>query len=160
WTANAAGVYQITLTATDNDPIPLSTTKTLTINVGENTEKGVWSSTNLPSMRFLHSLFADASGVYVGGDIAEKFNDPPKGVLLRSVDNGESWTPSNNGLPPLTIARRIAGNDDFLYIATSEGVWRSPKTTANWVKLKNGLQDLPASNIAISGNKVVVSSPL
>src|SRR5262249_51785852 len=51
WTANAAGVYQITLTATDNDPIPLSTTKTLTINVGENTEKGVWSSTNLPSMR-------------------------------------------------------------------------------------------------------------
>src|SRR5262249_46918582 len=107
WTANAAGVYQITLTATDNDPIPFSTTKTLTINVGENTETGVWSSTNLPSMRFLHSLFADASGVYVGGDIAEKFNDPPKGVLLRSVDNGASWTPFNNGLPPLTIARRI-----------------------------------------------------
>ena len=60
-------------------------------------------------------------------------------TILRSTDNGASWTPYNNGLPGVNAPQRFAAGGNALYVGTQNGVWRSLNVNANWTEITNTL---------------------
>lgn len=161
WTAGAPGTYTFTFTATDTDPQPLSAVQTVTFTVRENAEKAAWTTAMLPAFRFFLSFFADASGVYAGLDTNDG-SGPMQSTILRSMDNGLSWTPYNNGLAAVNAAQRFASGSNFLYVGTQNGVWRSSNATAGWVEVTNTLPNGASKQVwdlAVSGDKVALATP-
>ncbi len=160
WTAGAPGSYAFTFTATDSDAQPLSSAQTVTLIVRENAEKGVWTTATLPAFRFFLALFADASGAYAGLDTGAG-NGPVQSTIVRSVDNGLSWTPYNNGLPAVNAPQRFAAGSNFVYAGTPNGVWRSANTNAGWAEVTNTLNAASKQvwDLAVSGDKVALATP-
>jgi uncharacterized protein (TIGR03437 family) len=158
WLSNTPGVYQLSLTATDDDPQPSSVTQTVTLNIVASPEQNAWSTVTLPPFRFLLSFFADPSGVYLGLDMG---TGTVQSTILRSTDNGASWTPYNNGLPSVNAPQRFVAGGNALYVGTQNGVWRSSNVNANWTEITNTL--VAASKqvweLAASGDKVAVATP-
>jgi uncharacterized protein (TIGR03437 family) len=115
WLSNTTGVYQLNLTATDDDPQPSSVTQTVTLNIVASPEQNAWSTVTLPPFHFLLSLFAEPSGVYLGLDTG---TGTVQSTILRSTDNGASWTPYNNGLPGVNAPQRFAAGGTALYVGT------------------------------------------
>lgn len=68
--------------------------------------------------------------------------------LFRSVNGTSAFVPSNAGLDQFTSVYGIVGKDDqykngrvlqYIYIATSTGVYRSEDEGQNWIKVKDGI---------------------
>lgn len=75
--------------------------------------------------------------------VADAFRDEglPNGQIYVTTDAGVTWTPIGQGLPDTPIhaihveARRPGFQDDILYVATDQGVYRGffEPTTARWI---------------------------
>ena len=80
---------------------------------------------------------------------------PGYGVYI-SQNNGESWSPMNNGLTSSTNC--LEANGIYTYAGTSNGVFRSSNNSNTWVQINTGLSDLGIRNIAVSGSKLLVAT--
>jgi uncharacterized protein (TIGR03437 family) len=158
WTATAPGEYLVTFAATDNEPQPTSVTRTFKLTVRENLEKGRWTKLDLPPHPF-PTLITDAAGVYVGL-IGTNVQGQAQTRVLRSINEGNSWTDFSNGLPTLFAAQRFAVGNNYLYVGSPDGVWRTSTTTANWTAVNNGLstQTRQVWDLDARGDTVVVST--
>jgi hypothetical protein len=74
----------------------------------------------------------------------------PTGVL-RSLDAGETWTPSTTGLTTTdvrTLATGLTGG--LVYAGTVAGVFRSANAGGSWSAVNTGLTTLPVLDLAIA----------
>jgi hypothetical protein len=76
---------------------------------------------------------------------------PSGGTMWRSVNNGESWTLKNSGLPPFAVAIALAidARGHIFAAAPLDGVFRSDNNGDSWNDLNSGLTDPQVSAIAI-----------
>jgi ligand-binding sensor domain-containing protein len=75
--------------------------------------------------------FATSGGIFFAGT--------DDGVF-RSTDNGISWAPARNGLPPYIAIFCLKGNDSTLFAGTFDsGMYRSTDKGNNWTSVNTGL---------------------
>jgi hypothetical protein len=160
WLIGTPGAYPLTLTATDSGPQPLSVTQTVTLNVAASPEQTSWTTATLPAFRFLLALFADASGAYLGLDSSDG-TGPVQTTVVRSIDNGNSWTPFNNALANVNAPQKFGSGNGYLYVGTQNGVWRTANNSAGWVVITDNLAVASKQvwDLAVSGDKVAVALP-
>jgi photosystem II stability/assembly factor-like uncharacterized protein len=62
-----------------------------------------------------------------------------KGFFV-STDNGESWNPSNTGLPsdPLITTIHVAANQNLFAAVDNNGIFKSTDNGSNWNSINNG----------------------
>lgn len=58
--------------------------------------------------------------------------------IYRSTDNGDSWSPCNNGLHTYDVYS-ISGNDSILFAGTDQGVYLSTNNGDSWQQSNSGL---------------------
>ncbi len=100
---------------------------------------GFWADTVL-------SLGQGLGYIYVGANGA--------GSIFRSLDQGLSWNSANSGLPPAAQVNAFTFADDYLYTATSYGVYSSADSGKSWKidTLGLGLNQLyPGDGNGLSG---------
>lgn len=160
WSINTPGSYPLTLAARDNGPESPSVTQTITLNVTANPEQISWTRATLPAFRFLLSLFADASGVYLGLDNGTD-NGPIQTSVVRSLDGGNSWPSFSNGLATVNAPQEFASGNGYVYVGTQNGVWRTVNTEAAWTGITDNLSTASKQvwDLAVSGDKVAVAFP-
>ncbi len=83
----------------------------------------------------INTLAASGSILFVG------FDGPLNGGgdLFRSTNSGESWTPSNSGLPVDGMVRSFAKIGNNLFVGTNHGIYVSTNDGINWSEVNNGL---------------------
>lgn len=84
------------------------------------------------------------------GDVVAGFDI---GGIYLSTDNGNSWSPINNGLNNLDVTTKVtqdARNPEILYVGTRGGLFKSVDHGQNWKRLANGLPE--ASKYTLSGS--------
>jgi len=160
WSINTPGSYPLTLTAKDSGPQPQNVTQTITLNVTANPEQSSWTRATLPAFRFLLSLFADASGVYVGLD-SNDGTGPIQTSVVRSLDGGNSWPSFSNGLATVNAPQEFGSGNGHVYVGTQNGVWRTVNTEAAWTGITDNLSTASKQvwDLAVSGDKVAVAFP-
>ena len=62
------------------------------------------------------------------------------GGAFRSADNGETWTPINNGLTATDIRALATNTAGDLFAGTFGGVFRSTDDGDTWAPVNNGLE--------------------
>lgn len=78
------------------------------------------------------------------------------GVML-STDNGNSWTPVNNGLPIDSNITSLTSNGANIFAGTFSGdLFVSANNGGQWSLISNGLPDYPITSIAVLGSKILV----
>ena len=82
--------------------------------------------------------------------------------MYTSSDNGNTWTPSNNGLPPNNFGTNVItdieiSGSNVLVSITGQGVYRSGNNGASWVTSGTGLPSNNTSRFAHTANYVFVS---
>lgn len=70
------------------------------------------------------------------------------GDLFRSLDQGRTWTPAEEGLPPGKVLTVLPGASTLL-AGTLSGVFRSGDQGASWSRSSLGLQAAPISGLAL-----------
>lgn len=160
WSINTPGSYPLTLTARDNGSESQSMTQTIMLNVTTNPEQTSWTRATLPAFRFLLSLFADASGVYLGLDNGND-NGPIQTSVVRSLDDGNSWPSFSNGLATVNAPQEFASGNGQVYVGTQNGIWRTVNTEAAWTGITDNLPSASKQvwDLAVSGDKVAVAFP-
>ena len=72
------------------------------------------------------------------------------GGIMRTLDGGETWTPTNDGLElDVHEVATHAMNPDAVYAATADGFYYSPDEGDNWERRNAGLENLYTRGIAI-----------
>ena len=114
----------------------------------------------LPAFRFLLSLFADASGVYLGLDSNDS-TGPIQTSVVRSLDGGNSWPSFSNGLATVNAPQEFGSGNGYVYVGTQNGVWRTVNTEAAWTGITDNLPTASKQvwDLAVSGDKVAVAFP-
>jgi photosystem II stability/assembly factor-like uncharacterized protein len=62
------------------------------------------------------------------------------GGTFRSADNGETWTPVNNGLTATDVRALATNAAGDLFAGTFGGVFRSTDDGDTWTAVNNGLE--------------------
>ena len=75
--------------------------------------------------------------------------------IYRSTDNGQTWSPSNNGLPTFTSVNEInIYSENHIFLATREnGIFLSTDYGLNWVSINSGLSrsEILSVNSVVNG---------
>jgi photosystem II stability/assembly factor-like uncharacterized protein len=79
------------------------------------------------------------------------------GTILRSSDNGVTWTPASNGLPSCYIST-IKQSGANTYACTSVGLYVSTDDGGLWTKIDGGLPGDRIEDILIDGLNILVTS--
>lgn len=116
------------------------------IQVTEDAGQNWRSAANLPrvpALSFINDVEAsghDANTIFAVAD-AHKLGDYSP-YLFRSADRGRSWRSIAGDLPDGTIVWVIKQdhiNPDLLFIGTEYGIYFSPNSGSNWIKLNGGV---------------------
>lgn len=104
-------------------------------------------------------LYSDADSIY---QITDSF-----GFGLQSSGNGVTWNLINNGLPyewvptgPLDSVKlyinsySICSNPNYLYVGTELGVYRTDKSSINWLPINTGFSNDTCTYIVAKGDTV------
>ena len=111
----------------------------------ENSEQWMPASEGIRNRNIL-SLGADSGGkiLYAGsGGYSEErgfFQEIP--CLYKSTNQGQTWSPSDKGIPDGTLVFTIAvnpGRPERIYLGTSDGIYRSTEGGQTWQKMEQGL---------------------
>jgi hypothetical protein len=98
----------------------------------------------------------DGKIIYAGAGGYQKAKGRFKKIpsLYKSINNGNTWEASDNGLPKDALIFSISVNPqkpERIYLGTSEGVYRSTDSGIKWSKTDNGLpKDFRALEIKIA----------
>ncbi len=82
-------------------------------------------------------------------------------IGFKTSDYGKSWTPITAGLPTDEMLRSIREDTtraDMLYLATERGVRVSFDGGVAWHKLQANLPDVQVSDLAVSGQDLVIAT--
>ncbi|MCW5970557.1 MAG: hypothetical protein KIT57_18815 [Blastocatellales bacterium] len=133
-----AGTYNVEFKVTDNGNPPLSRMQTVAINVGV-----LWSKLSGPEggrLAFLY--FSGGSTVFAGN----------AGGLLRSTDDGRSWSDAAEGLRNLNVASMTQIGATLFVATVGGGVHRSTNGGNSWEQVNTGLTNQTLNFVFASGN--------
>lgn len=123
-------------------------------NGGESWRKlEVSSLPGVPERAFVNDIRADlhdASTVYVCLDNHK--NGDFKPYIYKSTDKGKSWTSMRANLPEKLLVWRLVQDHvkpELLFLATEFGIYFSPNSGKEWVKIKGGLPTISFRDITI-----------
>ena len=111
-------------------------------------ESGTWFALLAVDPRHRKTLFAQRWFQTAGGSIS------PTG-LVKSTDDGRSWTSVNRGLPkdppeaPSVSALAFAPSGETLYAASGNGIFRSINAGASWARVYHAPRQVRATAIAV-----------
>ncbi len=75
--------------------------------------------------------------------------------IMRSTDNGGSWSENNNGLPA-SITTLMVDSSGYVYVGTSDsGIFRSEDNGESWTQLNSGLTTLVISSFVTTKDGIV-----
>ena len=129
-----------------------------TIQVSEN-DGGSWRSINvgsipgIPSTAFVNDIKADmfdASTVYVALD-NHKYGDFSP-YLVKSTDQGRTWTSLSSTIPDRTLVWRIVQDHvkpNLMFLATEFGIYTTVNGGNRWTKLSGGVPTISFRDLAI-----------
>lgn len=98
-----------------------------------------WTKTAGPPGINVNVFFDNGSFLFAGTS--------SKGVM-RSSNQGASWTPANNGLENATVLS-FTKDQTYLYAGTNKGVYRSSNNGVTWIPANNGIENQLVMNMAI-----------
>lgn len=104
-----------------------------------------WEPTNGPSGGNVLSMAHTEAEVYAGF---------LSSGVYRSTDQGDSWTPMGNGLPPGSGVAAIVPSAAGLFIGTYSGVYRWNEAAGSW----DGLADFSALAMVVKGSILFVAN--
>ncbi len=98
------------------------------------------------------SIYALAAlGTNLFAAIGDYFREPGRGIL-RSTDEGYSWTPIGFGLTDSYVTSLVViGTTIFAGTSRGGGVFRSTDSGEHWIQVKNGLAHDTVSRLVASG---------
>lgn len=102
-------------------------------------QKKLWEQTGLTNKSVFPLVVSSNDQLFAGvyGDASLGF--PGEG-MIRSVDNGDTWTQINNGLLNLNIFALAVNSNQHLFAGTdTSGVFRSTDNGDSWSALNTGL---------------------
>lgn len=87
------------------------------------TARGQWTEMSTGMVKGgIRTIMADDPIVFTGTD---------SGEVLRSTDNGDTWTVCKNGPPPEWI-NSFARNEKYVFLASNSGLYRSDNNGDSW----------------------------
>jgi len=90
-------------------------------------------------IRYLRVLMINASGhIFAGVDVG----------VLRSMDNGSTWTASNTGLTNQSVQTLFINASQDLFAGTAGGIFRSTNNGDMWTDVNNGLANKEVLTLA------------
>ncbi len=160
--------YDVNLLFIYNESLFAGTAKDL-FKWNATSEQWVVSSNGIKNKNII-SMDAEIDGktIYAGagsyGEEKKYFEDIP--CLYKSIDQGNTWVASDNGIPKGTLVYAItinANRPERIYLGTSNGIYRSINNGTDWQKQLEGLpKDLRVFDIKIArmsdGNDVVYAA--
>jgi photosystem II stability/assembly factor-like uncharacterized protein len=149
WTPRSEqiGVYNVTFSVKDNGLPIKSTSKTLKINV---LRVGSWVKAKGVIPRYEGKLNV-LTGLQVIENNLVAGND--SGVFI-SADNGDSWTPANNGLDDLNVSA-LAVSENKLFAGTKSGLYISTNSGQSWEKINNNLTNTVIVGLTAKGSVIL-----
>jgi hypothetical protein len=105
---------------------------------------------------FAITASADGKTIYAGAGVYQDKKGRFKTIssVYKSMNNGNTWEASSNGLPNDILVFSIAVNHqkpERIYLGTSEGVYRSTDSGTRWFKTGDGLtRDFRALDVKIA----------
>lgn len=115
-----------------------------------------WLMLHLPvSKATLNSVEISSNGdIFVIGTAKSDFSE--YGILLRSTDNGLSWSELTNK----RVSDIAFNNENHIYILSDGEMFKSTDNGLNWTAIVSGIQCLQPTKITISRDGIIlVSSP-
>jgi len=106
-----------------------------------------WQPTSGPEGKLMRCFAALGNDVFVGSC---------GGVFITS-DNGNLWTPVNNGLTSRDM-KYFVTIGDIIYAAADEGVFKSVNHGQTWTAMENGLRKVYVKSMAVCGNHIFAGS--
>src|SRR5262249_21329970 len=156
WVPTAEGTYTFSFTATQDNGASL--TKEFKVNVTSRKPANGWEQLPLFTDKYAREILiaSGAAGetIYISAD-GEGSNR--SAVLLRSTDNGRSWTRIGDGLTS-RFSYRIIDSGKAFFASASEGIFRSTDGGLNWVDVNSckGLYDgRTGISVAAQGDKIL-----
>ncbi|MCA6074767.1 WD40/YVTN/BNR-like repeat-containing protein [Fulvivirga sedimenti] len=125
----------------------------VTENEGQSWKKIEVSALGVPARSYVNDIKADLfdeSTMYVALDNHKEGDFKP--YLLKSTDNGSSWTRIDNGLGEKNLVWRIVQDHvdkDLMFAATEFGVYVTFDGGGSWTKLKSGIPTISFRDLAI-----------
>ena len=118
-----------------------------------------WHQTSGPSGGNTTALFARGETLFVGNYNYSMLgnNQNDVGTVYRSTDHGQHWTASGGGLTG--VAKAFAANGTTLFVATTDGVFRSTDDGVNW-SLINGTSQFSPQKLLYANGVLYVGSSL
>ncbi|HWF44279.1 MAG TPA: hypothetical protein VG537_06530 [Candidatus Kapabacteria bacterium] len=133
--------------------------------VGWNIDRGLWtilfssdwgkSWNEQDSAWTFGDVSGDAPSLVASGN--NLFALTLKNGILRSSDNGATWTPINTGLPIPDVGTLAIGGTN-LFAGTGYGVFRSTNNGDSWTEVNSGLGDTNIRAIAINGGTIAAAT--
>ena len=98
----------------------------------------------------VHSFAVSGNNVFANYSY---YMGPAVGVI-RSLNNGQSWSYANDGLTNITQVNTVAAYGDYVFAGTDSGIFISTNSGTNWTTQNNDLSKLTVYSIAASGTNV------
>lgn len=121
------------------------------------TSGGLFRSTDLGNTWFQPLPgFNDFGGhltVY-NGDI---YTTPDGGSVLKSINDGASWTPASAGLKPLSAFSYLAGSNG-LFVGYERGIARTTNNAVSWDLKTRGLTNTSVTSLFADGNRLYATT--
>ncbi len=153
WVPKSAGVYTLGFMASGENGETL--TKDFKVTVTDPKPIDDWVEVPLFTDKRVTDILVKDSSIYLG---LSGVGTDVSSALLRSNDNGRTWTKIGNGLPVNVNRYGVVDGAAALYLTCSEGLFRSIDGGANWTNISSG-KGLPMNgrnmSIAAQGDKLL-----
>ncbi len=138
WTPTSAqtGLFVVTFQATDDNPLTLTTTRTvaITVTAAGAANTGVWTATGGPMGGVDLTALLALDGLVLAG--TNQFG------IYRSTNNGQAWTRNNDAPTTPNYVRALAAGSTSLFAASLiGGIYRSDDRGLSWQPANQGLPD-------------------
>jgi photosystem II stability/assembly factor-like uncharacterized protein len=97
---------------------------------------------------FMNAIYANGDEVYIGAS---------SGAVFYSADEGKNWSTYLSSTID-NIANSILKNNEFLFLATNEGMYRSADKATTWQAINQGLVNQIIRQTAIDGANILVAT--